>query len=244
MIRMIIADDEKHARERLVELLSEYGFFDLIGEAKNGNEALEMIVSRKPDVAFLDIHMPGVSVFDSISSLNDPPLIVFQTAYSEYATKAFNVEAVDYLLKPVSRQRLTQTVEKIKRQIELKPLQQSDGTEKQPDKKAVEHLAVKVRGSIKLIPVKTISKICFEEGFSYIYADKERYISDKYLNYYERKLHSEGFFRTSRTALVNLQHISAIHAMFHGTYLVELKDKSTVELSRRRASELKKTIDF
>jgi DNA-binding LytR/AlgR family response regulator len=244
IINALIADDESHARLRLKELLSEHDDLKVIGEAVNGNEALEKIITGKPDVAFLDIHMPGISVFSSLSSLKDPPLIIFQTAYSKYAAEAFDINALDYILKPVSRDRLFQTIEKIKEKLSAGGLQHPDTALLDFVEKKTDHITAKVKSAVKLIPVNTIQKICFEDGLSFIYTPDGRFMSDNYLNYYENKLENAGFFRTNRTTIINLSQISAIHSMFQGTYLIELKDKTKVNLSRRRAFVLKKIIDF
>lgn len=241
MIKVIIADDEKHARDRLRELLEEYGLFNIAGEASTGNEALEMIVALKPDVAFLDINMPGVSVFDTISSLNDPPIIIFQTAYSEYATEAFNINALDYLMKPLGRDRLDQAVKKIRERLSIR---NEIPRGKEPDQIKMESISIRDRGSIKIIHVKDIQKICFEDGLSFIYTSGKKYLSDRPLKHYEEKLKGSGFFRSSKASLVNLDFIEAIHPMFHGNYIIELKDKSRVDLSRRKAGILKKMIEF
>ena len=112
MIKTLIADDEKHARERLKELLLAFEIFDITAEAATGDEALEKIIMHKQDVAFLDINMPGISVFNTLPSLSHPPIIIFQTAYSEYAADAFNINALDYIMKPFSRERFEKTVGK------------------------------------------------------------------------------------------------------------------------------------
>jgi two-component system, LytTR family, response regulator len=241
LIKTILADDEKHALERLRELLDESGLFDIVAEAATGHEAFELIIKHRPDVAFLDINMPGVSVFDTISSLNDPPLVVFQTAYSEYAIDAFNINAIDYLMKPFSRERLGQAVQKIQERMSV---EKSKSATKTSDHKKTDKITVRDRRSIKLIQVRDIQKICFEDGLCFIYSGEKKYISDKPLKYFEDKLKNQGFFRTSRAYMVNLDHIETIHPMFQGSYLIELKDKSRVELSRRKAQVLKKLIEF
>ncbi len=246
MIKTLIADDERHARERLKELLVAFEIFDITAEAASGNEALEKIIMHKPDVAFLDINMPGISVFNTLSSLSRPPIIIFQTAYSEYAAEAYDIDALDYIMKPFSRERLEKTVGKIQEKMYAQN-QSSDFLtgkvgESSGDKKEI--IPIKVRDTIKIILVKDIQKICFEDGLSFIYTNEGRYMTDKYLNYYEKKLANSGFFRTNRANLVNLDYIESIHHMFKGRYLVELKDKSRVDLSRRKAVALKKQIDF
>ncbi len=242
MIKTLIADDERHALDRLKELLSDYDQFQIVAEANSGTGALEKMVSLKPDVVFLDINMPGVSVFKTISSLQDPPLVVFQTAHSKYAADAFDINALDYLMKPVSRERCSKAVPKIWGKISAT---KASAIAKEPvEKEQTEKISIKVREAIKIIQVCDIQKICFEEGFSFIYTEEGRFLSDRSLNYYEEKFEGVGFFRSNRATLVNLEFVTTLHKGFKGSYLIELKDGSRVELSRRKALILKKTIDF
>ncbi|MBU2514964.1 LytTR family DNA-binding domain-containing protein [bacterium] len=242
MIKTLIADDEQHAIDRLKDLLSDYEQFQIVAIARDGSEALEKTVSLNPEVAFLDINMPGVSVFKTISSLNDPPLIIFQTAHSKYATNAFDINALDYLLKPISRERFQQAVLKIL--DKMSQGSQKSATSESPEKDQIEKISVKTEGVIKVIPVDDIQKICFEEGLSFLYTREGRFLSDHSLNYFEQKLESAGFFRSSRAALINLNFITTISKGFKGGFFIELKDGSKAELSRRKAQVLKKLLDF
>ena len=155
MISVLIADDEKHARDRLKTLLQKYDAFSLDYEAKDGDEVIQQIVSKNPDVVFLDINMPGVSVFNSLSSLKNPPIIIFQTAYSEYAVDAYGINALDYLVKPISEERLTKTVDKIKKALafknkDIKVVKKSNDFEK---------ISVRHHGNIKVISINDISTL-------------------------------------------------------------------------------------
>lgn len=254
MIKTLIADDESHAIERLRDLLSEFDDFEIVVESQDGTGALEQMVLLEPDVAFLDINMPGISVFKTISSLNNPPLVIFQTAHSKYAADAFDIDALDYLLKPVSRERFARAVSKIREKLGMdppnkQPQKQEHAPEGKEPKETTESettdkISVKVQGAIKIIPISDILKISFEEGLSFIYTKKDRFYSDQTLNYYEKKLEEKGFFRSNRGDLINLDYISTIHKAFKGNYYVELSDGSKVELSRRKAQALKKTLDF
>lgn len=241
MISVLIADDEKHARERLKTLLQKYDIFSIDYEAKNGDEVLNLIISKNPEVAFLDINMPGVSVFNSLSSLKEPPIIIFQTAYSEYAVDAFGINALDYLVKPISEERLKITVEKIKKTLSLKNTKEDI---KEFSKNNIQKISVKQDGKIKVISINDIYKITFEEGFSFIYTYEGRFLSDKYLNYFEEVLKNHGFFRVNRNDIINTKNISVIHPMFKGNYIVELINGAKIKLSRRKAGKLKKIINF
>ncbi len=241
MIKIIIADDEIHARERLKDLLEKFDVFDIIAEAKDGNEALNLMITHEPDVAFLDINMPGISVFKSLPSLNNPPIIVFQTAYSEHAAEAFDIDALDYLLKPIRIERLEKTVKKIQRKLGT---ENKISEQQESQKESVQRISVKVNGKTKIIDSNDIFKFSFENGFCYIYTTGGKLMSDKFLNYYEEKLEGEDFFRTSRNDIINLKAISAIQSITSGIYSVELKNGMTVDLSRRKAQALRKIVDF
>jgi two-component system LytT family response regulator len=241
MITSIIADDESHARERLRELLEDFDCIDIVDEATDGNEAINMIITHKPQVAFLDINMPGVSVFQSIPSLQEPPLVVFQTAYSQHAANAFEIDAVDYLLKPVRTERLEKTVAKIKERLSLKS--PSGPAEADMALKLTDHISVKISGKTRVIAIKDIVRISFETGYCFLYTATEKIISDKYLNYYEEKLQGNKFYRTSRTDIINLDQISMVHKLSQSDYNVELKNGAKIDLSRRKAQQLKKIIE-
>lgn len=250
MITVLIADDEKHGRERLKKLLSEFKELTLVGEAANGDEALQQIILQKPDAAFLDIQMPGTSVFNTLSSIKDPPLIVFQTAHADYAVDAFGINAVDYILKPVRKERLAQAIEKVTKALQSTKTQTGAPGETQEQEKKEEikegplSISVKLGGTITIVPVEEIFRISFEDGFCYVYTDEKRFFSDKPLVYYEEKLESRGFYRVNRNDLINTHFIQTIHKMFHGNYIIELSNKNKVKLARRRVGTLKKIVDF
>ena len=242
MIKTLIADDEPHAIDRLKDLLSEYDQFQIIAEASSGTEALEKIVAEKPDVAFLDINMPGVSVFQTLSSLQEPPIVIFQTAHSKYAADAFDIDALDYLMKPISKERFAHSISKIIGKISVA---EPDRVEKKTvERDQSEKISVKFQDTIKIIQVSDILKVCFEEGLSFIYTKEGRFLSDRTLNYYEEKFAEIGFFRSNRANLVNLAYVTTIHKGFKGSCYIELKVGSRIEVSRRKALALKKTLDF
>jgi two-component system LytT family response regulator len=242
MIRTIIADDETHARERLRELLDRFGIFEIVAEASDGNEALQQIITQKVDVAFLDINMPGIPVFQSVASLQHPPLIVFQTAYSEHAAEAFEIDALDYLLKPVRYERLEKTVEKIQSRLSSKELNDNDpGAIVKP----ADHITITIQGKTRIIPSTEIIRISLDTHFCYVYTNNsEKLISDKYLSYYEERLDPKVFFRTSRNDIINLNYIAFINKELQNYFTITMKNGMHIELSRRRAQELRKFIDF
>jgi two-component system, LytTR family, response regulator len=235
MINTIVADDERHARTRLITLLGDYPGIHIIGEIADGDELIPLLQSTSIDAAFLDINMPGKSVFKTIETLPRPPLIVFQTAYPEYAVDAFTIEALDYLMKPVSRERLHACVTKIKKAMEQRG--------REPDQ-SIERVTVKYGNIMKVIDVPEIFAISTEEGFSYIYTAEGKFLSDRSLNYFEDILASSGFCRVSRAAIVNLDCVKILHPMFKGSYSLELKNGTKVMVSRRRMKKLKELLGF
>jgi DNA-binding LytR/AlgR family response regulator len=241
MITLIIADDESHARERLHEMLDQFNCFDIVAEAIDGNDAVNKIITCKPQVAFLDINMPGVSVFQSIPSLQTPPIIIFQTAYAQHAADAFEIDALDYLLKPVRLERLEKTVAKIKERLSFKNSDQLVPNE--VSLKFTDHISIKISGKTRIIAIKDIVRISFENGYCFLYTATEKIISDKYLNYYEEKLQGHTFYRTSRTDIINLDQILMVHKLSQSTYTIELKNGARIDLSRRKAQQLKKIVD-
>lgn len=245
-IHVLIADDEKYARRRLVSLLGEYKDISIDFEAKDGDEVMEYLKNNILDAVFLDINMPGAPVFSTIEQLEAKPHIIFQTAYADYAVDAFGVEALDYLMKPVSRERLAKCIDRLRGAANRSG--QSRGASIQVTKKdgaeTTDRIALRSGESIKIIAVESIIRIGFEEGFSFIHTPEGRFLSDKSLNHYEEVLDKGHFFRTSRNDIVNIQKISKIHPMFKSSYLIELVSGDKVQLSRRRAKDLREMMDF
>ncbi|MBN2532576.1 MAG: response regulator transcription factor [Spirochaetales bacterium] len=233
MIRVIVADDEGHARIRLCKMLKNYPEIRIIRKIADGDELIPVIQSEAIDVVFLDINMPGEPVFKTISLLPDPPLVIFQTAYSEYAVDAFGINALDYLMKPVSRERLDLCIEKIKKALLF-----------QEEKPRLTQISVKYGSIMKVINISDIFAIKTEEGFSYIYSVEGRFLSDKSLQYFETILSGLRFYRVSRIGIVNLDYVKALHPMFKGSYSLELKNGIKMIVSRRRMKKLKSLLAF
>jgi DNA-binding LytR/AlgR family response regulator len=250
MITALIADDETPARERLRGLLDRFALFTVVAEAKDGNEALQMIISRNPEVVFLDINMPGMSVFHSMPSLRNPPLIIFQTAYSEHAARAYEIDALDYLLKPIRFERLEKAVAKILAKRAGTPSDHpqspaSPASPLPPEKPLpADHVAITINGKTRIIAAPDIISISVEDGFCCLYTAGEKIISDKYLSYYEEKLEGGHFFRTGRTDIVNLRRISMIQKEFQGAYTIVMQNGMKIDVSRRKAQKLKKIVDL
>lgn len=230
-IDVLLADDEPPARKRLRTLIADLPQLNIVCEAANGDEAVAGIVQYQPDLVFLDINMPGASVFKTIPSLKEPPLVIFQTAYSEYAAQAFELDAVDYLLKPVSRERFAKAVTKAQALLSPKA-GVLDSTQ----------ITVKEGEALRIVNIGDIERVTFHDGFSFLCLPTGELLCDKSLVSWEEQLYDHGFFQVSRTDLVCLAKIVKIHPLFKGQFMVEMKSGAKVTVSRRRSSELKKLL--
>ncbi|MDQ3635273.1 MAG: response regulator [Acidobacteriota bacterium] len=252
-LRTIIADDERPARNFLKNILLEFEDVEIVGEAENGAEAFEMIKAEKPDLALLDLQMPEVSGLEVVKLLrkNQMPLVAFITAYDEYAIQAFEVNAVDYLLKPIEKSRLRETLNRVRERLEQKDFQE---TESKKVKKAVEvyeeskqefieRIPVKKREEILLIPVAEVASIIANGELLHITTDKnEKYVINFRLKDIEAKLEPTKFIRLSRGALANVGMFEKVSPMPGGTYQVTLKNGQEISSSRLQSRVLREKL--
>jgi two-component system LytT family response regulator len=247
-LRTIIVDDEAPARERLKRFLSHNDMVELIGEAGDGKSAVEMIEDENPDLIFLDIQMPELDGFGVIKMLIKPPIIIFVTAYDQYAIKAFEVNALDYLLKPFTRERLERAVEKAQQEFFLK----ADFTSKidalfqtlNKQKRYLERIAVRHEGRILVIPINEIDWIGAEEGAIYLHSKDKSYLANYTLDELDSRLSPRLFFRAHRSAIINLNRVKEIIPWFAGSYRVRLSSGVEIDISRNRIKELKKIVNW
>ena len=233
MLKALVVDDEAPARSELRFLLDEAGGVEVVGEASNSAEAIQLIKAIPYDVVFLDIDMPGASgveMAETLAEMDRPPYIVFVTAHSGHAVKAFEVAATDYLVKPVDVDRLRQAIAR------LRPAQEA------PAK--IERIPVEKAGRKLLLQVEEIFYIMAKDDYSYLHTDGERYLSTISLAALEKRLQPMGFFRVHRRYLVNLGRVKEIVPMYGGTLLLTLSDteETQVPVSRRRVPSLKRAL--
>ena len=253
-LRIVIADDERPARNFLKAILQNFEDVKLVGEAENGAEAIELIKELKPDLALLDLQMPEVSGLEVVKLLrkNQMPLVAFVTAYDEYAIQAFEVNAVDYLLKPVEKARLRETLNRVHERLEQGDFRE---TENQKVKKAVEvyeettrnqfleRIPVKKHEDILLIPVGDVASIVADGELLHITTRKnEKYVINFRLKDLEARLESDKFIRLSRGAIANVEMIEKINSMPGGTYLVNLKNGQEITSSRLQSRILRERL--
>lgn len=233
-VKALVVDDEAPARSELRFLLGEAGGVEVIGEASNATEAMQLIKAIPYDVVFLDVEMPGLSgirLAEVLRELERPPAIIFVTAYSEHAVQAFEVEAADYLVKPVEVARLKRAVER------LAPHTPAPSAR-------VERVPVEKAGKKLLLSVDDLFYVMAKDDYSYLYTDGERYLSTMSLAELERRLEPRGYFRVHRRFVVNLEKVKEVVPMYGGTLLLTMKDKAgtQVPVSRRRVPSLKKAL--
>jgi two-component system LytT family response regulator len=237
-MRVLIVDDEEPARLRLRQMLAAHPDLEIVGEAETGMQAMELSGQLKPDLILLDIQMPVCSGIDVAACLPEPrPRVIFCTAYEQHAVDAFELNAVDYLLKPISRARLAQSLERVRA---LAPL---------PGEKALDH-AIRNRrsGPARFLARKGTHYLVVDEaqvlyfasegGLTRLVAENAQYWMDPTLNELEQRLDAGQFFRVSRASLVNLDAVSEVHPMPGGSGEVVLKNGRRLEVSRRRFRDL------
>ena len=239
-MRALVIDDERLARKELINLLSQYDQVEIVGEANNVDDAKEKIEALAPDVVFLDIQMPEKTGFDLLEELDNVPHVVFTTAYDEYAIKAFQVNALDYLLKPIEPKRLGEAIERL-----LKILNESQDKSEELGSFAGRKLTlddqVFVKDGDRCWFVKLSNVRLFESDGNYIkvYFDNFKPMIHKSLNALDERLSEKSFFRASRKHIINLSWVEAIEPWFNGGLVVTLKGGDRIEVSRRQAARFK-----
>jgi two-component system LytT family response regulator len=247
-MRILIVDDEAPARERLKRLLDGIKDVELIGEAADGPQAVEMIEREQPDLVLLDIQIPGLDGFGVIEALEEPPPIVFVTAYDEYAVHAFEVNALDYLLKPFSKERLEQAIRRAQEELaeeqdfasRLAPLLESLASQGH----YLTRLAVRDRDHIRVLNAEEVDWIGVENEQTIVYLESKAYLLRRTLADLEARLDPTRFFRAHRSAIVNLDRVKEIVPWFKGSHKLRLTTGVEVDLSRARARVLREILGW
>jgi len=225
----LIVEDSRLARQELSHLLEELAYFEKILLAENAEEALQLLNKHQLDVVFLDIHLPGMNGFDFLESLNEIPPIIFTTAYDQYAIKSFEYNAIDYLLKPIKKERLEKAILKIKTELE------------QPASSNPPRNQIFIRDGdkcwfAKLSDIRLIESV---GNYSRVYFEKEKPLLQRSLNYLENALDTTTFFRANRQQIINLNYIRKLDTWFNGKLKLTLTTGEEIEVSRRRSQQIK-----
>jgi two-component system response regulator AlgR len=239
-MRVLIVDDEKLARERLRELLNEIGGHTIVGEAANGNEAVERTIALNPDVVLMDIRMPlmdGLEAAMHLMGMDNPPGVIFTTAYDQHALHAFEVNAVDYLLKPIRKDRLAAAMAKANK-LTLQQLRQIGQAQEEPMVRS--HISVHLRGNIRLVPVQDILYFMADSKYVTVRTPADEHLIEDSLVNLEKEF-GERFLRVHRNALVSTQAIKAIEKGPAGGWQVVLKEHhKRLDVSRRHVADVRR----
>lgn len=244
--RTLIIDDERLAREELKSVLKDYNEIEVIGEAQNGDEAIGLISELEPDLIFLDVNMPGMTGFELLKKLEFIPNVIFVTAYDEYAIKAFEVNALDYLLKPIDEARLVEALNKLKQKTES----EFESEVQQKTNREVRLLGKEDRVFIKdgekcyFVKLSDVRMLESDGNYVKVHFGKNRPLILRSLNSFEEKLNPECFFRANRKFIVNLEWITGVENWFNGGLQIELSTGEKIEVSRRQTIRFKELFSF
>jgi two-component system LytT family response regulator len=243
--RTLIVDDERLAREGLKIALAKYSEIDIVGEAKNGEEAIELIEKCAPDLLFLDINMPEMDGFELLNRLEVTPRVVFTTAYDTHAIQAFEVNAFDYLVKPIDALRLERTMEKLA-QTEFETSNQQVDVPFPKNKLLQEKDKVFIKDGEKcwFVEMGKIRLLESDGNYVKVYFDTFRPLVLRSLNSFEERLDPNLFFRANRKFIINLNYIDTIENWFSGGLKVTLKSGEDIEISRRQAIRFKEIMSL
>jgi two-component system LytT family response regulator len=241
-LKAIIVDDERLARAELKKLLQAFPDINVIDEAANAEEGVDKIETQNPDIIFLDIQMPGKTGFDLLADLEKAPHVIFTTAYDEYALKAFEVNALDYLLKPIEPKRLADAVHKLQDEIS-RERSGINGVNRGPLTEA-DQVFVKDGERCWFVKLNEIRLFESVGNYAKVFFGNNKPLILKSLNSLEERLDDRVFFRANRKHIINLRWIEKIEPYFNGGLLVELKGGEKIEVSRRQTVKFKEMMSF
>ncbi len=242
-IKAIIIDDEKLARDIIKNYLKKYEKIELLAECSNGFDAVKNINELKPDLAFLDIQMPKLTGFEMLELLDEPPVIIFTTAFDQFALKAFEVNATDYLLKPFSEVRFGEAIERAvkllsnKKESDKKLEQLAKSVEKKDE--YLDRVVIKHGQKIIIIPAEEIKYIEAQDDYTMLYTEKGNFLKQKTMKYFEENLNPADFIRIHRTYIVRLPLIKQIELFEKESYRVILPDGTKLPVSKSGYQNLK-----
>ncbi|HEX3583014.1 MAG TPA: response regulator [Thermoanaerobaculia bacterium] len=252
-LRVLIVDDEPLARQHVADRLAQEDGVEVAGEAANGREAVEKIRALRPDLVFLDVQMPGMDGLDVVDTVGagEMPLTIFTTAFDQYALKAFDRAAVDYLLKPFDDDRFSQAFRRARKVIELREVDRiahrlrdllHEEREEERAGEFLDRVTVESRGQVRVVPVAKIDYITASGPYAELHVGDRTFTVRERMQTLEERLDPAVFLRVHRSAIVRLDRIDAMLRAPGGDYAVRLKDGTTVSVSRARRDELEKRI--
>jgi two-component system LytT family response regulator len=259
-LRVLIVDDEPLARQRIADMLRVEPDVEIVGEIDNGTDAIPAIRERQPDVVFLDMQMPGKTGLEVVREIgvDQMPLTIFVTAYDRHALEAFEIAAVDYLIKPFDDERFEQALQRARRIIELNEVDrlrskllsvlQGDRAMDKPTTPEpgrggyLERIPVEMRGKVRVVPVSEIDFIIASGPYAELYSGDRKYVIREAMQTLEDRLNPDAFIRTHRSVIVRLDLIETLHKGAGGDYEIQLKSGRRLRVSRSRLEALEKKI--
>ncbi|RNI26263.1 LytR/AlgR family response regulator transcription factor [Rufibacter latericius] len=238
-MKICIVEDSRLARLELKHLLAKFPTLELVGEAENAEEGIELIESLRPDLLFLDIHLPQKNGFELLEALEYTPQVIFTTAYDQYALKAFERNALDYLMKPIEESRLRQAVEKAMAKYESPKHAAPTSLLSEEDR-----VFVKDGERCWFVALKQVRMMESNGNYAFLYFENERPCILKTLNYLESRLDPKVFFRANRQQIINVNFIEQINPWFSGSIKIQLKGGEEVEVSRRQTQVFKELMSL
>ncbi len=241
MKKVLIIDDEPLARSIVEAFLKNHSDLEIIGTCENGFEGLKTIEALQPDLIFLDVQMPKINGFEMLELIETPPAVIFTTAFDEYAIKAFEASAIDYLLKPFTRERFDQALEKWKKQRVGAPNTNVQTLlPPQPDEQL--RIVVKEKGEIQIIPTNEVLYLEAYDDYVKIHTNSGYHLKKKTLSHYENTLSQQQFIRIHRSFIVNLDALSKIESYEKNSYQASLSNGAKIPISRSAYGNLKNTL--
>ncbi len=236
-ISAVIVEDSRLARLELKELIKNHPEIDLIGEAENVDDALLLIEDKRPQLVFLDVNMPEKDCFDLLETLDEIPIVIFTTAYDEYAIKSFEYNAFDYLLKPISPERFAKSITKLLPVLELKDSSEKILTEDS-------QIFIKEDEQCWMVFIKDIILFEIVGNYTRVYFEDKKPLIYKSLNQLELKLPKALFYRVNRQQIINLKHIKKVNSWFNNKLKMTLSNDLDIEVSRRQSQRFKQDLEF
>ena len=259
-LRVLIADDELLARQRIEDLLAKEQGIEIVGTASTGPETVEKIRSLKPDLLFLDVQMPGMTGLQVVETIGaeSMPATIFVTAFDQFALKAFDVAAIDYLVKPFDDERFVHALKRARKMIELEEVQKMTkrllsllhvpegapppASEAPPKSKYLERITVEMRGQLRVVPVAKVDYVSASGPYAELHVGDRTFAVRERMQTLEEQLDPDVFFRIHRSAIVRIDRIDTLLRASGGDYAVRLKDGTELSLSRNRREELERRL--
>ncbi|HET7274705.1 MAG TPA: LytTR family DNA-binding domain-containing protein [Longimicrobiaceae bacterium] len=250
-LRVLIVDDELLARQRLEDLLEKEERVEIVGMIDNGTSAVEAIRTLKPDLVFLDVQMPGMTGLEVVTEVgaDDMPAIIFVTAFDQHALRAFELTAIDYLVKPFDDDRFEQAFRRARRMVELEEVGRMTGRlltllkgETRSSPEYLERIAVEMRGQVRVIPVDQIDYISSSGAYAELHVGDRKHVLRERMQNLEDRLDPAIFFRIHRSAIVRIDRIESFMRSSGGEYAVKLRGGTELSVSRNRREELEQRL--